>query len=97
MRRVLIAPSFDREAEAIGVAIEERFGEEARRRFVADLSRVCTAIAYVPRIGKIRHGYNTNLVGLPFHQNWIFFDFDDESVHFLHIVNAKRDKRKLIF
>ena len=97
MRRVLIAPSFDREVEAIGVAVEERFGEDARRNFVADLARVCTAIAYVPKIGKTDHGYNTKLVGIPFHQNWIFFDFDDDEVHFLHIVNAKRDKRNLIF
>ena len=99
MRRVVIAPSFDREAEAIGLSIEEHFGAEARRNFVAGLARICTLIAHVPKIGKIRHGYNTNLSGFVFEQNWIFFDFDfaDGDVHFLHIVNAKRDKRKLSF
>ena len=97
MRRVVIAPSFDREAEAIGLSIEERFGAEARRNFVADLARICTLIAYVPKIGKIHHGYNTKLSGFVFEQNWIFFDFDDGDVHFLHIVNAQRNKRKITF
>ena len=97
MRRVVIAPSFDREVEAIGLSIEDRFGEEARRKFIADLARVCTAIAYVPKIGKTQHGYNTKLVGFAFHKNWIFFDFDDDDVHFLHIVNAKRSKSGILF
>jgi plasmid stabilization system protein ParE len=97
MRRVVIAPSFDREAEAIGLSIEERFGEEARRNFVADLARICTLIAHVPKIGKVRHGFNTKLSGFVVEQNWIFFDFDDRDVHFLHIVNAKRNKRKFSF
>ena len=97
MRRVVIAPSFDREAEAIGLTIEERFGEEARRNFVADLARICALIAHVPKIGKIRHGHNTKLAGFVFDQNWVFFDFDDENVHFLHIVNAKRDKSGFSF
>ncbi len=92
MRCVVIAPSFDREAEAIGLAIEKRFGEDARRNFVAGLARICTLIAYVPRIGTIHHRYNTKLSGFVFEQNWIFFDFDDENVNFLHIANARRDK-----
>ena len=97
MRRIVLAPSFDREAETIGAAIEERFGDQARRNFVADVARLCTLIAELPRIGTALHGYNTKLAGFAFDQNWIFFDFDDESVHFLHIVNAKRDRRKLSF
>jgi len=97
MRRVVIAPSFDREAEAIGLSIEERFGEDARRNFVAGLARICTLIAHVPKIGIIRHDYNTKLSGFVFEQNWIFFDFDNGDVRFLHIVNAKRDKRTLSF
>jgi len=97
MRRVVIAPSFDREAEAIGIAIEERFGEESRRNFVADLARICTLIAHVPKIGKSHHGYDTKLAGFVSGQNWLFFDFDDEKVEFMHIVNAKRDKGRLSF
>ena len=34
MRRIIFAPSFDQEAEDIGVYIEERFGKSARRDFV---------------------------------------------------------------
>ena len=97
MRQVVFAPSFDREVEAIGIAIEERFGEEARRNFVGDLARICTLIAHVPRMGKIHHGYNTKLGGFVFGQNWIFFDFDDQKVEFLHIVSAKRDRGKISF
>jgi plasmid stabilization system protein ParE len=97
MRRVVVAPSFDREVEAIGVAIEQRFGEQARRNFVDDLAQICTLIAYVPTMGTVRHGYDTKLVGFVFDQNWIFFDFDNEEVHFLHIVNAKRDKGGISF
>jgi plasmid stabilization system protein ParE len=97
MRRVEIAPSFDREAEAIGASIELRFGEEARQNFVADLERICTLIAFVPKIGHRRHRYDTKLTGFPYDQNWIFFDFDDDAVHFLHIVDAKRERRNVRF
>lgn len=63
MRRIVLAPSFDREVEAIGVAIEQRFGEQARHNFVADLARICTLIAVLPRMGTTRHGYDTKLWG----------------------------------
>jgi len=97
MRRVVIAPSFDREAEAVGVGIEERFGEATRLDFVADLAQICTLIARLPNMGKAAHGYDTKLVGFPFAQNWLFFDFDDKNVHFLHIVSAKRLKKTISF
>jgi plasmid stabilization system protein ParE len=97
MRRVAIAPSFDREAEDIGASIEARFGEDARRNFVAHLARICALIAFAPNIGKPRRGYNSKLAGFPFDQNWIFFDFDDDAVHFLHIVTAKRAYGKMRF
>jgi len=97
MRRILFAPSFDREVEAIGVAIEQRFGEQVRHNFVADLARICTLLAHLPNMGTAKHGYETKLVGFVFDQNWIFFDFDDWEVHFLHIMNAKRDKDRISF
>jgi plasmid stabilization system protein ParE len=97
MRRIVIAASFDGETEAIGAQIEERFGEEARRDFVDDLSRICILIAALPGMGTMRHGYNTQLAAFVLGQNWIFFEFDEAEVHFLHIVNAKRDKRSIGF
>jgi plasmid stabilization system protein ParE len=97
MRRIVFAPSFDHELEAIGAAIEARFGEGARRAFVADLARLCDLIAQFPRIGTSRHGYDSNLVGVVFRQNWVFFDFDNEEVHFLHIANARRDRGTMSF
>ena len=48
MRRIIFAPSFDQEAEDIGVYIEERFGEAARRDFVIELSAVCIRLATLP-------------------------------------------------
>jgi len=93
MRKVEIAPSFDRDAEAIGAFIEARFGAEVRRNFVADLEKICTLIALLPSIGNYGHGYNTKLSGFAFGRNWIFFDFDEESVSFLHIVPARHDRQ----
>ncbi len=97
MRRVVIAPSFDKEAEAIGAAIEERLGEDARRTFVADLTRICILVSALPGMGTIRHRYDTRFAGFVFGPNWIFFDFDDHEVHFLHIVDARRDRRRISF
>lgn len=92
MRRIEIAPSFDREADDIGVHIQDQFGTAAREQFVADLAHMCTLLAFFPTIGKTRHGYDTKLHGFAFDHNWIYFDFDDDEVHFLHITNFRRDK-----
>jgi len=97
MRHVEIAPSFDREAEAIGAYIESHFGASARETFVSELGQICTLIAFLPSLGKMRHGYDTKLVGYAFGQNWIFFDFDDDAVTFLHIVSTKRNKPGILF
>jgi plasmid stabilization system protein ParE len=61
MRRILFAPSFDREVEEIGAYIEERFGEAARCEFVDDLMATCSLIASFPGIGIDNHGYTTPL------------------------------------
>jgi len=92
MRRIVFAPSFDQETEDIGVYIEERFGDRARQEFVDELARTCARLASLPHIGTPNHGYETASVGFVFDQNWIFFDYDDQSVHFLHIVASKRDR-----
>jgi plasmid stabilization system protein ParE len=97
MRRIEIAPSFDREAEAIGAYIESRFDASAREKFVGELGRICTLIAFLPSLGKMRHGYDTKLIGYAFDQNWISFDFDDDVVMFLHIVNTKQNKLGILF
>jgi plasmid stabilization system protein ParE len=97
MRRVVIAPSFDREAENIGIAIEQRFGQKARRDFVASLEHLCQVIATLPGIGKTQHGYKTKLVGFVLGPNWVFFEFDDAEIRFLHIVDARRNRRGISF
>jgi plasmid stabilization system protein ParE len=43
MRRIVFAPSFDRELEEIGFYIEEQFGEEVRRYFIGDIAATCDA------------------------------------------------------
>jgi plasmid stabilization system protein ParE len=97
MRRIVFAPSFDQEVEDIGIYIEERFGEAARRLFVAELADLCTTIASVPGIGTTHHGYDTSSVGFVFRQNWVFFQYDEEHVHFLHIVDGRRHKPRIGF
>jgi len=69
MRRIVFAPSFDREAEDIGVYIEGRFGKLAGREFVGELSTTCTLLASLPRIGTFKHGYDTPSAGFAFDQN----------------------------
>ena len=48
-----------------------------------ELSAVCIRLATLPRIGTIKHGYETPSAGFAFGQNWIFFDYDDEVVNFV--------------
>ncbi len=97
MRRIVFAPSFDREAEDIGVYIEGRFGELARREFVSELGSTCLRIASLPRIDTFEHVYETPSAGFVFGQNWIFFDYDDDIVHFVHIVATDRHKPNVGF
>jgi plasmid stabilization system protein ParE len=66
MRRIVFAPSFDRELEEIGFYIEEQFGEEVRRYFIGDIAATCSVIADFPGIGKTAHGYDTHLAGFVF-------------------------------
>ena len=35
-------------------------------------------------MGKTNHNYPTSLAGFVFRLNWIFFEYDDEQVRFLH-------------
>ena len=97
MRQIVIAPSFDQDAEDIGVYIERRFGESARRDFVDALRATCARIATVPRIGTFNHGYDTLSAGFALEHNWIFFDYDDEVVNFVHIVSTNMDKPNVAF
>jgi plasmid stabilization system protein ParE len=97
MRQIVIAPSFDQEAEDIGVYIEVRFGESARRDFVDELRATCARIATVPRIGTFKHGYDTLSAGFALEHNWIFFDYYDEVVNFVHLVSTSKDKPDVAF
>jgi plasmid stabilization system protein ParE len=97
LRRILFAPSFDREVEEIGTFIEERFGEAARLAFIDDLMATCSLIASFPSIGIDKHGYATPLAGFVFRVTWIFFDHDAEEGRFLHIVDGRRAKDGIKF
>jgi plasmid stabilization system protein ParE len=97
MRRIQFAPSFDQELEDIGLLIEERFGETARDEFVDDLRDTCLAIAESPGIGLGDHGYATSLLGFVFRINWVYFEYDEVEVRFLHIIDARRDKGEVAF
>ena len=97
MRRIVFAPSFDQEAEDIGAYIEITFGESARREFVSGLSATCALLASLPHLGTFKHGYETFSAGFPTEHNWIFFDYNDDEVNFVHIVPTSRDKPTISF
>jgi plasmid stabilization system protein ParE len=97
MRRIVFAPSFDREVEDIGVDVEEGFGEAARYEFITDLMATCSLLASFPGMATDRHGYDISLVGFVFQLNWVFFDHDPVEVRFLHIVDSRRDKGSIPF
>jgi plasmid stabilization system protein ParE len=97
MRRAFFAPSFLQELEDILVQIEERFGETVRREIREELASTCSLICRFPATGKRDHHYPTALAGFVFRVNWIFFDYDDEQVRFLHIVDGRRDKTSIAF
>jgi plasmid stabilization system protein ParE len=97
MRRIVFAPSFDQEVEDIGILIEQRFGERSRDEFVMALQHTCLAIAESPGLGLPDHGYTTSLLGFVFRVNWIFFEYDQAEVRFLHIVDARREKGNVRF
>ena len=74
--------------------IEERFGEFARRDFVIPtVGRKPYGLATLPRIGTIKHGYETPSAGFAL-ARWIFFDYDDYEMNFIHILhNRTRQNR----
>ncbi|MBI3275802.1 MAG: type II toxin-antitoxin system RelE/ParE family toxin, partial [Methylocystis sp.] len=80
MRRIDFADSFRAEADEIAIYIELQFGETAKNRFIDDLGAFCSSIAFFPRLGRVSHGYDTQLQGVIFGVNWVFFEFDDDRV-----------------
>ena len=92
MRRIVFAPSFDREVEDIGVYIELRFGEAARRDFIEGLRDTCARIAEFPYIGRREHGYATTALAFVFRVNWVFFSVSEDEVRFLHVRDGRMDK-----
>ena len=92
MRRSVFAPSFDREVEDIGVYIELRFGEAARRDFIESLRETCARIAEFPGIGRREHGYATTALAFVFRMNWVFFSVTADEIRFLHIRDGRMEK-----
>jgi len=39
------------------------------------------------------HRYRNSLAGFVFRTNWIFFDYDDQEVRFMHVVDGRRESR----
>lgn len=97
MRRPIYADSFREELAEILVYIDERFGELVRRQVQEELADTCSLLCQFPALGKKNHGYPTSLSGFVFRLNWIFFEYDDEQVRFLHIIDARRGKDSIRF
>ena len=47
--------------------------------------------------GTRHHGYPTRLYAIVQSSNWLFYRFTDTEVHFLHIRDGRRDKRRQTF
>ena len=97
MRRVIYADSFVDDADRIAADIETRHGVHRADAFRDELDWLCAVVASNPRVGKTNHGYDTTLYGLPHGLNWIFFQFDDDSARFVHIVPSRRNKSAIRF
>jgi plasmid stabilization system protein ParE len=97
MRRIIFAPTFSREADDVAADIDEQFGENARNEFITNLKAVCTLIASFPGVGKTDHDYATDLVGFAFKHNWIFYEADQHTVQFIHIVPSRRHRTSIQF
>ena len=97
MRRIAYAASFVDDADAIAVYIETRFGRPRADEFIAELSHFCELLADNPGFGRPDHGYNTTLQGVVHGLNWIFFQYDDQEIRFIHIVDGRRGRQNVRF
>jgi plasmid stabilization system protein ParE len=97
MRRIVYAESFVEDANRIVEYIETRFGTARADIFIADLNRFCGLVAQYPGIGRKNHGYGTTLHGVAHDRNWIFFEYDDSEIRFVHLIEGVRDKHIVQF
>ena len=97
MRRVVYADSFAEDADEIAIYIEARFGTDRADQFTDQLNHFCEVIAHQPGRGKTNHGFDTQLYGVVFGLNWIFFQFDDDQVRFVHVVGTRKHKPNVRF
>ncbi len=97
MRRIVYAASFVADADEIAAYIESRFGVARTDTFIIELNDFCELVATQPRLGKKDHGYETTLYGVVHDVNWIFFQYDDLEVRFVHIVDGRRHKSAIKF
>lgn len=97
MRRAIFAASFVDDADDIARYIEENFGRVRADRFIAELSRFCDLISDSPGVGRVNHGYSSTLHGVVFDLNWIFYEYDETEMRFVHIVDGRRDKGRVSF
>ena len=97
MHRIVYAASFVDDADRIATYIETRFGIARADAFIADLDHFCELLADQPRIGRKNHGYETTLNGVVHDMNWIFFDFDDSEIRFIHLIEGMRHKPNIAF
>jgi len=97
MRRVVYAASFVVDADKIAAYIESSFGTSRADAFISDVDGFCALVASQPRIGRQDHGYETTLHGVVHGPNWLFFQYDDAEVRFVHIVDGRRQKKSVAF
>jgi plasmid stabilization system protein ParE len=97
VRRIVFAPSFDSELLEISISIEQRFGARAADEFEVRIRATAQILANTPMAGTRQHGYPTRLYAFVQSPNWLFYRFTDAEVHFLHIRDGRRDRRRQTF
>lgn len=88
-------PAFLRQLEDLLAFIDEQFSETARWEVGHELANTCTPLGRFSALGKTEHNCPTSLAGFVFRVNWIFLEYDDEQVRFLHFVDGRPDKKSI--
>ena len=97
MRRVDYAACFVTDADRITEYIETNFGVAHADAFIADSNHFCELVASQPRMSRKNHGYRTTLHGVAHDHNWLFLEFDDAEIRFVHMVEGVRHKPTIRF
>jgi plasmid stabilization system protein ParE len=97
VRRIVYADSLVDDADGIAEYIEKSFGARGADVFISRLARFCELVSDTPGLGRTSHGCESPLYGVVHEMNWVFYQYDDLEVRFVHIIDGRRDKSAVRF